>query len=117
MKTTNQDFIEALDKNPIDFELRNIYADFLEENGDKEFSDTQRWLVENKVAPLFVDKNHPYNRSFYGWNWAPNYTYNNDWKYCCLPKYYDAIYLEKPFITRNDAEIAFMKVLADARTS
>ena len=44
---TRDDFEHKLDNNPEDWELRLIYADWLEEQGDN-FAETQRWMAEHQ---------------------------------------------------------------------
>ena len=47
-------FEAALDANPADWTTRRVYADWLEENGDGDLANAQRWMAEVKVCPTIT---------------------------------------------------------------
>lgn len=58
------DFLTPLDSNPADWDLRLIYSDYLEENEDLDFANTQRWMVMEKRHPMSTMDSYPY------WYWG-----------------------------------------------
>jgi uncharacterized protein (TIGR02996 family) len=48
---TAEDFEAQLDANDRDWELRMVYADWLEERGDQELARAQRWMVKHGCYP------------------------------------------------------------------
>lgn len=48
---TAEQFERALDEKPDDWELRLVYADFLDDNDDPAFAACQRWMSGNKAIP------------------------------------------------------------------
>lgn len=46
--TTEADFLKAIEANPVDWNLRLVYADFLEELGDSIGARGQRWQAEHR---------------------------------------------------------------------
>ena len=57
-------FHEKLDQRPDDWDLRLIYADWLEQQERPEEAFTQRWMAKYKKAPWFHGESHP---TPYGW--------------------------------------------------
>lgn len=55
-------FVADLRKNPADWDTRLIYADCLEENGQIEFAEFQRWMVANQFG---FDWDEEVMRSFF----------------------------------------------------
>ncbi len=41
-------FIAALDENPEDWNLRLVYADWLDDHGDHQFASAQRWMANHQ---------------------------------------------------------------------
>jgi uncharacterized protein (TIGR02996 family) len=48
---TAEDFEAQLDANDQDWELRMVYADWLDEQGDSELARAQRWMVKHGCYP------------------------------------------------------------------
>jgi uncharacterized protein (TIGR02996 family) len=101
-----------LDASPGDFLTRAIYADLLEEEGEKKLSDFQRYLIEKKLYP---DNNlKELNWSVSGWKW---------WSHCgeefkgrehaLLPLEVQEHFPEEEWLyeTRQEAELHFYQAL------
>lgn len=76
----NEDgFICAIKKDPEDWVLRGVYADFLEEQGNYIDANGQRWQIENKKRPRYEVLNGDTSKTYaldIWWVWGNSEEHN-----------------------------------------
>lgn len=50
--TTKEQFLQMIETHPLDWELKGVFADWLEEQGENDLAGTFRWCVQNRQHPL-----------------------------------------------------------------
>lgn len=70
-----ENFETQLDLTPHDFDLRAIYADWLDENSYYDLAYIQRWLAKRKLSPYLrtTTLKNKEVKPDYKWAWYPNY--------------------------------------------
>ena len=102
-KNMREQFEQQLDLNPANFQLRAIYADWLEEQGDEAAAYCQRWMVKYKKRPLSIVD--------WWWIWAKHDpTWRN--RYYALPENIALKLKRRYFPTRILAEQDLCQALA-----
>lgn len=108
-------FADELDKEPDNWELRSIYADWLEESGEYQLSELQRYMVANKKRPTFMVRNSVSTHPDRLWQWWSNVT-NDPSSLKPLAKHYDEANGKGEWAqeTRASAELCLLRTLIHA---
>jgi uncharacterized protein (TIGR02996 family) len=103
-----RDFRAILDKDPIDWDSRLVYADLLEESGDKWDALAQRFMATMKVWPL-----PPYGANPH-WCWPLNKEfYPDNYLGDSLTEFMNPAMSRLPFGSREEAESRLSIVLRE----
>jgi uncharacterized protein (TIGR02996 family) len=97
-------FEEEIDLSPTNYDLKLIYADYLDDIGRRELANAQRWLGVNKKRVEFLQQPYGVRWSGTSWHYDIRLPYRIYWELDKRGNYYHRVGMELSYRTRQHAE-------------